>query len=109
MRIRAVIAGLALLALLFCSVSQGQAANSLRHNIHNNPPAGEHPWQHGGAPDPGDDPDYRLVPSVIIIPGVLSVQAVVLIQTPSWVSGQGEKAASRFKSEKDENRFQGTR
>lgn len=109
MRIRAVIAGLALLVFILCSAGLSQAAKSPLHNIHNNPPADEHPWQHGGSPDPEDDPDYRLVPKLIIFPGTAGARAFLLIQTPSWITCPGEKAAHRINAEGDEHHFQGTR
>ena len=109
MRIRAVIAGLALLIFILCSAGLSQAAKSPQHNIHDNPPADEHPWQHGGSPDPGDNPDYRLVPKFIISPGTAGIGGVLLIQAPSWITCQGEKAANRINAEGDEHHFQGTR
>ena len=109
MRIRAVIAGLALLIFFLCSAGLSQAAKSPLHNIDNNPPVDEHPWQHGGSPDPGDDPDYRLVPKLIILPGTAGARAVLLIRTPLWISPQGENAASQITTRGDEHHFKGTR
>ncbi len=69
MKIRAVMAGLVLLMLIVCPISQSHAAKSLRHNIHNNPVVDEHPWQESGAPFD----DQSIVPfkagSVIIVIG----------------------------------------
>jgi hypothetical protein len=55
MKIRAVIAGLAILMMVFCSIVPSQAAKSNRYNSNFMPPADEHPWQESGAPFDDDE------------------------------------------------------
>jgi hypothetical protein len=55
MKTRAVIAGLAILMVVFCLAAPSQATKSNRHNINFMPPADEHPWQESGAPFDDDE------------------------------------------------------
>lgn len=109
MKIRAVIAGLALLMILFSSASLGYAAKSLLNNIHDNPPADEHPWQHGGAPDPGDDRGLSKAPRATIITILPELRIILSIQVADRRVEVGRKATSMPTTDTGEDLFTGAR
>jgi hypothetical protein len=110
MKIRAVIIVVLLLMLIFCSANQGQAAKSNLHNIHFIPPVGEHPWQHGGAPDPGEDSGLSKAPSQAILLTILpNLRVVVYFRLAEGIADSGRKPTSVVGKERGEDHFAGAK
>lgn len=79
MKVRAVIAGLAILMMVLCSVVPSHAAKSTRHNFNFMPPADEHPWQESGAPFDDDEMLPLSAPTLVF---VIWPANVVIIRGP---------------------------
>jgi hypothetical protein len=79
MKVKAVIAGLAILMVVFCVVAPGQAAKSTQHNFNFMPPADEHPWQESGAPIVDDEVLPVSAPTLIF---VIGPNHVLIIRCP---------------------------
>ena len=78
MKLKAVIVSLALLMLIFCSVSQSQAAYGTRQDIRPfDQVVDEHPWQESGAPI-YDDTDSKFSVSRIFI--VIGFARIITIE-----------------------------
>ncbi len=109
MKIRAVIAGLALLMLVFCPVGLSHAAKSLRNNINSYPPVDEHPWQHGDAPNPGNDFGLWLASRVVVVTILPSLQTILFVPHVGVTPDSGTKATRLTSPEPDDDHFSGAR
>jgi len=109
MKIRAVIAGLALLVVVFCPVAPSQAAKSNLHNINFMPPADEHPWQHGDAPDPGGDPGAIWAARHVILQITPGLRVVLSVPAVRWVRNSAMRTSGVNVTEPDNENPTGAR
>ncbi len=109
MKVRAVIAGLAVLMMVFCLVAPSQAAKNNRHNINFMPPADEHPWQHGDAPDPGGDPGVSMTCRIVVLPGLPGLRVILSMPGMQGMTDSIKKTSCPTVSGPDNEDFKGAR
>jgi hypothetical protein len=109
MKVRAVIAGLAILMVVFCLVAPSRAAKSNRHNIDFMPPADEHPWQHGDAPDPGGDSGVSMACRIVVLPVFPGLRVILSMPNVQSMTGSTGKASCETVSQPDNEDFRGAR
>ncbi len=95
MKIRAVIAGLVILMVVFCLVAPSHAAKSNRHNINFLPPADEHPWQESGAPFDNDEILSLSAPTLLF---VIWPTNLVIIRGSVWLKEAARVTLDRHDS-----------
>ncbi|MCJ7577517.1 MAG: hypothetical protein MUO91_03615 [candidate division Zixibacteria bacterium] len=86
MKVKAILFGLILMAILFCTANHNQAHVGPNYSFDTLSYPSEHPWQHNHSYVPSDSSTYRAT-HIMILPICPGIKAILLIQNASDTKG----------------------